>query len=183
MSRGPGRIERAIIAAFAAEPDNAFTTDDLVERVYRGVNRIEKKHRVAVVRAAKNLSARSHSNLDWFRSEYLGGTLVFFDCCNVMSYAMARLKGDLLDHYRSNDRRISPWQVTSESDLRARLAEGGREHKLVIEGGAWWRHVQSWRAELDARRAGDTERIERVRAERKAHNAAILASFTRREMQ
>jgi len=45
MSRGPGRIERAIAAILDAESDNAFTTEDLCERVYRGVNRVEKKHR------------------------------------------------------------------------------------------------------------------------------------------
>jgi hypothetical protein len=58
MCKGPGRIERAIAAALDAEPDGAFTTDDLCDRVYRGVNRIEKKHRVAVLRAASNLMKR-----------------------------------------------------------------------------------------------------------------------------
>jgi hypothetical protein len=58
MSKGPGRIERAIAAALDAEPDGAFTTDDLCDRVYRGVNRIEKKHRVAELRAASNLMKR-----------------------------------------------------------------------------------------------------------------------------
>ena len=58
MSRGPGRIERAIAAILDAEPDNAFTTEDLCERVYPGVNRVEKKHRVAVLRAANKLIKR-----------------------------------------------------------------------------------------------------------------------------
>jgi hypothetical protein len=42
MSKGPGQI-------------NAFTLEDLCERVYPGVNRIEKKHHVSVARAARNL--------------------------------------------------------------------------------------------------------------------------------
>ena len=65
MSRGPGRIERAIASAFAAEPDNAFTIGDLCIRVYpeiaRGFALPEKKHRVAVLRAAKKVAAQ-HPN-------------------------------------------------------------------------------------------------------------------------
>ena len=34
MSKGLGRIERAILAAVAAEPDNAFTVLDLVDRIW-----------------------------------------------------------------------------------------------------------------------------------------------------
>ena len=36
MSRGAGRVERAIMAAVRAEPDNAFTVADLCDRVYPG---------------------------------------------------------------------------------------------------------------------------------------------------
>ena len=58
MGSGPGRIERAIEAALAAEPDNAFNTEDLCDRAYPGVNRVNKKHRVAVLRALKRVLAR-----------------------------------------------------------------------------------------------------------------------------
>ena len=34
MSRGPGRIERAIHALFDAHPDLAFVTDELAEHCY-----------------------------------------------------------------------------------------------------------------------------------------------------
>jgi hypothetical protein len=63
MSRGPGRIERAIAAILDGEADNAFTTEDLCERVYSGVNRVEKKHRVAVLRAANRLVKRAATTL------------------------------------------------------------------------------------------------------------------------
>ena len=91
MSKGPGRIERAIEAIFAAEPDNAFTTDDLCDRAYPG-ERIERKHRVAVLRAAAKVCART----GWakWQSEVPGGTLVFRNVYNVMSHGMARLKSD-----------------------------------------------------------------------------------------
>jgi hypothetical protein len=75
MSKGPGRIERAIEAAFAADPDNAFTTEELCERAYfPAVNLIEKKHRVAVVRAGKRLAERME-RFSWFISERLGNEL------------------------------------------------------------------------------------------------------------
>jgi hypothetical protein len=41
--------------AFAAKPDNAFLLAELCERVYPDRNRIEKKHRNAVARAAKTI--------------------------------------------------------------------------------------------------------------------------------
>ena len=89
MSKGPGRVQRAIEAAFKAEPDNAFTTAELCHRTYRLKFRddayIELKHRVAVVRAAKKIP-----NLNYVVSCCLGSQLVFYDKFNVMSYGMAR---------------------------------------------------------------------------------------------
>ena len=57
MSRGPGRIERAIRALLDAHPDEAFTTDDLAAHCYPDADVIEHKHRVAVVRAANKVIA------------------------------------------------------------------------------------------------------------------------------
>ena len=184
MSRGPGRIERAIAAILDAEADNAFTTEDLCERVYSGVNRVEKKHRVAVLRAANKLVKR-RDNTGCQRCENLGGSRVYFNIDNVMSYAMARLKTDQFNHYRSNDdrwftpsallRRHRPdrfqkghvyrWHRSSEAELRAELAEGGRNHKHVVPGGVWWKHTRWAIAEVEARRDGDTNRLEEIEAE------------------
>jgi hypothetical protein len=187
MSRGPGRIERAIAAILDGEADNAFTTEDLCERVYSGVNRVEKKHRVAVLRAANRLVKR-RDNTDCWRSDNLGGTRVYFNIDNVMSYVMARLKADNLNHYRSNDDRwflpsammrrlqsdqfrkgyVYQWSRSSEAELRAKLAEGGQNHKNVVPGGVWWKHTQFAIAEMEAKRVGDTKRLEEIKAERKA---------------
>src|SRR6266852_1906054 len=90
MGKGPGRVEQIIDAVFAAEPDNAFTIEDLCERVYPG-EPIEKKHRVSVLRAAKQVAKRC-GDIDTMIGEGLGGTLIFFDQYCVLSYAMARLK-------------------------------------------------------------------------------------------
>ncbi|MDP2357764.1 MAG: hypothetical protein Q8M31_17105 [Beijerinckiaceae bacterium] len=50
---------------------------------------------------------------------------------NVTSYAMARLKGDTFNHYRTNAPRAQPHQIKTEEDLRAMLAPGGKRHYLV----------------------------------------------------
>jgi hypothetical protein len=58
VSRGPGRIEEALRALFREQSDGIFTTAELCREVYRR-RRIEKKHRVAVLRALKALARRS----------------------------------------------------------------------------------------------------------------------------
>ena len=77
MSRGPGRLERAVKAAFDAEPHRAFTTEDLCAYVYGNRTRIEKKHRVGVIRAARRVLQREPT---WrvTRTSSQGGRLVFF---------------------------------------------------------------------------------------------------------
>lgn len=95
MSKGPGRIQRAIKELFESEPDNAFTTTELCERVY-DVEETDKRHRIAVIRAAKKIPG-----LDYWVSENLGNQLVFYDSLNVLSYAMARLKAE--ENYRNAD--------------------------------------------------------------------------------
>jgi hypothetical protein len=121
------------------------------------------------------------------RCENLGGTRVYFNIDRVLSYGMARLKTDQFNRYRSNDdrwflpsallRRLEPdqyrkgyvyqWHRSNEAELRARLAEGGREHKHVVPGGVWWKHTQHAIAEMEAKRVGDTKRLEEIEAERR----------------
>jgi hypothetical protein len=193
MSRGPGRLERAIRAAFKAEPDNAFTIEDLCDRVFPGVNRVEKKHRVSVIRAAKRL-AKHTANIDMFRGDMLGRALILYDPYNVMSNAMARLKADAHRRYRSHDER---WYTPhgpkwfdeamgyekgyryrrpkwSEDELRASFAdEDGKDHKHVAPGGAWWRETEIRIAERDS----DAERLAHLKAESQAASQAALAAL------
>jgi hypothetical protein len=151
MSKGPGRIQQAIKALFVAEPDNAFTTAELCERIY-GVGGVEKKHRVAVMRAAK-------AELSCWSGENLGKQLVFYDPLNVRSYAMARLKSDFCSNYRNADQRTPEHWITSEADLRKQL--GDEQHrKLVAKGGSWWLHTEIERA----RAAGDGKRAAQLQA-------------------
>jgi hypothetical protein len=164
VSKGLGRVGLAIDATFAADPDNAFSTDELCARIYVedfDLIDIEKKHRVAVLRAAKR-----RPNTDSMVSEHQGGMRVFYTPDNVMSYAMARLKSDFL-HY---------WNRKSDADLKAKLRDGGDHHHLIIEGGAWWRHVEMHKAERD----GDTERLALLKAEHERAVAAVMRAFGRR---
>jgi hypothetical protein len=161
MSRGPGSIERGISAAFAAEPNNAFTTDDLCRRAFPRVKRADKKHRVAVLRAAQK-----RPELRWLRSDHLGGQCVFFDPYSLMSYAMAQLKGGRglgFASYNNNDDRILDHRRVSEADLRASLLPGGVNHKMIVPGGPWSDHVAMW----IARRDGDKETVDRLEAKRR----------------
>lgn len=101
MSRGPGRIEAAIAAIFEAEPDQYFTIEDLAQRLYPGINRVDKKHRVAVLRAGRNVASR----LWWAaqRRQAPGGQMVFFNLLNVRSYALGRLRVDFSQNDMSDD--------------------------------------------------------------------------------
>lgn len=106
MSRGPGRIQRAVAAIFAAEPDNAFLTIELCERVY-GLDRycegrIDNRFRIALMRAAKKVPG-----VEWQECSRLGGELVFFNAYSVMSRGMADQKSNYgSNFYRNRDRRI-----------------------------------------------------------------------------
>jgi hypothetical protein len=51
VSAGPGHVERAITTAFRQHPRRSFTTEELAEIVYPGVNRVEKKYRVSAGQA------------------------------------------------------------------------------------------------------------------------------------
>jgi hypothetical protein len=162
MSKGPGRIQRAIKGLFEAEPENAFTTTELCERVY-GVKETYKSHRIAVIRAAKKIPG-----LDYWVSENLGNQLVFYDRFNVLSYAMARLKGD---NYRNADPRCPPhWKNDTEANLRAKLGNDERYRKLISEGGSWWLHTEVSRAKA----RGDEKRAAQLKAQTDEIAASVL---------
>jgi hypothetical protein len=133
---GAEHIESIVTAVFTADPDNAFTTDDLCDRVYPGLKRVERKHRAAIIPIAKKVCERLGENWDYWRGEVRGGTLVFWNRASVTSYAMARQKCDWLYRYRYK------FRPATEADLKAEIAPGGRHHEHIVEGGAWWQHCQ-----------------------------------------
>jgi hypothetical protein len=55
MSGGPGKVQRILMAMLADNPCKPFDTTELCKAVY-GVAKVEKRHRVAVIRALKRLA-------------------------------------------------------------------------------------------------------------------------------
>ena len=105
MSRGPGRIERAIRELFDAHPDLAFVTDELAEHCYPDAGPIERKHQVAVLRAAQKVVANDPDWTVWLISG-MGTGLVFVNQANVQSYTLGLMIGSSLPDiiYRSEKR-------------------------------------------------------------------------------
>jgi hypothetical protein len=97
---------------------------------------VEKKHRVAVLRAADNVAKRlgcweKYKCERFCQTKATGLGSVYVNVTNVHSYAIGRLRTDFLSG--------SPLDV-----LEAKIAEGGddRYTSLVVKGGAWWVHVE-----------------------------------------
>jgi Xaa-Pro aminopeptidase len=164
MSRGPGKIERAIRALFDAHPDEAFVTDELAEHCYPGVT-IERKHRVAVLRAATKV-ATADPDWAWYISESHGGTLVFFDQASVQSRAMAHEMAGSWVAYHSPKRAEhvrwahDPWtKVMERPDVAAEVQRELRKPRRLAD---FQREVR-WHIE---ERDGTPETVAQVQAER-----------------
>jgi hypothetical protein len=178
VSRGPGRIERAIRALFDAHSDEAFTTDELCEHCYPDARPIERKHQVAVLRAARNV-AGPDPDWAWYRADNQGRRAVFFNRANVQSWHLADRISDGYTIYRS-PKRLRQWDKVDR--------RGGNSLCLVLEDrdAALWAMSQengSRRAQLTecvarhiAYRDGDAETRERIAAEDTANRAAQMAA-------
>jgi hypothetical protein len=168
MSKGPGRIERAIEAAFTAEPHRAFTVEGLVLIAFPGVNRIEKKHRVAVLRAAHNVAKR----LNWRtqRGGENGDGLTFYNPVDIRSYAEARVRSIEASSLRS---RI-PRQVERVKRDIAALDDPSIDlewRKMMKPGGHWWECVEIERL----RQAGDAAGADALQAKHDAEFEGFLS--------
>src|SRR5215475_4850320 len=119
--------------------------------------------RLAVLRDAKRVAARNTHN-EMIKAYPRGNTLTLYNPYNAMSYAMARKKADNIGG------KYGPSRYNDESYLRKELGPGGFYHRLVVPGGAWWRHTEQRIAERD----GDKERVAELNAEGEAATAAIL---------
>ena len=172
MSRGPGRIEKAIEAAFTASPHQAFTVEQLVRIAYpqdysgdsynehiaylaatkQRVPRLPKKHRVAVLRAARNVAKRCdwvavQRRYHWQENGRWNASVltIFANALDLASYSAAQAFGA----------RCEP------------------EKHLAEPGGEWWVTVEL----AKARKAGDAVKADALQAQlrdiedeaRKAH--------------
>src|SRR5262249_39275947 len=96
MSRGIGRIERAIETAFLREPNRTFTLEELVPIAYPGLNRPGNRHHLAILRATHKVAA--HLGWPCGPSERPAPHIVSVNWCNVPSYSIGRFQIDFR-HY------------------------------------------------------------------------------------
>lgn len=105
MSRGPGRVEQAVEATFARFPDQTFSTAELAPIVYPGVNQLEKKHRVSIVRAADKVAKR----IGWSSRRVRAGAdgvVLYYNLMNARSYRLGMLRAGIFS--RSEPLRETP---------------------------------------------------------------------------
>jgi hypothetical protein len=167
MSRGPGRIERAIEAAFTTEPNRAFTVEELARAAYPGVNRVEKKHRVALLRAAHNVAER----LLWrtMRGGENGDGLTFYNPVELRSYAQAHLRWCERINLACGDTGELERNLAALDDPSMDF-----DHRDCMEpGGPWWEFVEIERC----RRSGDHARADELEAKHTAQKEAFRAGL------
>jgi hypothetical protein len=166
MSRGRGRIEQVVEALFTSKPSETFSTDELVEAVYRGVNRIEKKHRVAVLRAADKVANRLH----WQRWQcerwgisggVAGRGSIYVNMLDVHSYALGRLRVDNFNAGLS----IAQLEAELHKDIWA---------KRIKRGGTYWLFVEQHKAKAGLIKL-DRETKRMVRAQKKQHESLVAS--------
>ena len=136
-----GRIQRALVKIFDRERDNAFTVDDLCERVWPHLTWFKTSQRNTVIRAVRDIASQ-RPEIHWLHTQRRGGALVIFRHDEVMSFAMARLKADRFQRYRSSR---SHWS-RDEGALR-RVLDDESYRKLIGPGGAWRRQVEIFLAQ------------------------------------
>jgi hypothetical protein len=194
MSRGPGRIERAIEAAFERNPDGYFTVADLARLVY-GAEYWERMHRwapgrkrehaqrVAITRAAAKVAPRMHWLM--FRSGRRGGEAIYANGLSLRSYALGRVRAWLGGDGQYRGAMVDgkwtrgAWMDNAER-VADRLETDPETAKKIAPGSDWWNAVERNRARAsgDVARAQElTEQIKRGEAAQMARFQAMMAAY------
>jgi hypothetical protein len=179
MSRGPGHVERAIRELFAAHPDRAFLTADLAKHCFSGADRIERKHEVSVLRAARKIVA---DNPDWCSWRQEWGS-VFYNRASLQSTALFNIvsrqgrlprpggkawEWDWPDGY--------DWRCWQKPDAARALAVLNHPHcqaHMTPPDGKWWKAVRLHCAQRD----GDEAVAVPLRLEAEHKSAALTAEL------
>lgn len=94
MSRGLGRVQTIVRSMIADDPGGAWTIEQVCGRVYPQANLIEKKHRVAVLRALRRAPLPGSTWRFW-NTGRKGGEYCLYDPCNDES----RVRREYLSHF------------------------------------------------------------------------------------
>ncbi|HEV2898829.1 MAG TPA: hypothetical protein VGX71_13535 [Pseudaminobacter sp.] len=125
--------------------DDMLLVADMVAACYPGSNRAEKKHRVSVARAA--WSACRRKGWTYRHIQTPGGMNVYYNPGSVRSYVLAKfLRADF------NNQHIADGELRAIVDGRSPPRHW---HQTYLDGmqpgGAFWLHVEIWKADLDGR--------------------------------
>jgi hypothetical protein len=163
MSRGHGRVQRAIEAVIRDNPSSTFSTAELAARVYPDI-RVEKKkaHHVALLRAARDVVYPNWWTMAWAGAP--GHQMILYNLCDVMSYATGRLREGFL--YGSCSPDVIHQMLTNPTHPWSCV-------NWIIPGGTWWTHVEI----NQARRDGRHEQAEEMRSVLHADVARQLAAL------
>lgn len=131
MSRGPGRIERAIRALLSDHPDGAFITDEIIGTCFPNESVILKKHRVSALRAFRKVGY----SLGW-HSEMIGGQrgeFVIYNPLSLYSYAIGRTRAHEHGGWSKEDSRA---QIISAEKAEAMLlGRDARDRSIWVRSG------------------------------------------------
>jgi hypothetical protein len=129
-------------------PSATYTIDELAALAYPGLNKIEKKHRVSVIRAADAAAV----TYGWLgrQAERPGHPLCYGNPLNLTSYAMWNLRRSYTYIYRS------PQECMASLD-----DPSSKVWAYVQPGGRWWFHVEI----LKARAAGNDHKADLLQAD------------------
>jgi hypothetical protein len=140
MSKGPGRIQRAILAEIEANPDGAFLIEELAALVYSGINRVEDKHRVAVARALRTMTLPGTWGLR--RLSRLGRALCLYDDCSDIAEIKVAYLVASGHEYRwkyTGERRLQQPRFASFADWQAARPDRVAQARAGAAAARRWR--------------------------------------------
>jgi hypothetical protein len=162
-------IVQWVLDKFDSDPTAALTTADIAMEYYDlDYEEIEKKHRVAVIRAIKTAVPR-RTGLRTFNGDGPLGQIVVFNSHHVDSYAIARYKScSWLYDYQAPTIYRSLEKCPSEEELRQKW------QGETLQCRTWWKeHVEHYRA-LDCGDRLTCLKFERKSAQRLVDMTASL---------
>ncbi len=161
MSRGPGRIERAIENTLR-DADRSYSTDELALIAYPGIATVEKKHRVVVLRALKNIADNKKRLRLWLWRDFNAqGRHFHLNFDSLRAYVHGWLRIDYLTH------------TCSLADLDLMLLEPDMQI-LLSPGGYWWvEHNLQWHQYYEEKATTDAAEQKRL------HDAHFLYVYQR----